>query len=133
MKLSMAAELAVRGMLALAEQYGQGPVPLEEICRLRKLPRDYLSKIFGLLGRANLVAAVRGKGGGYVLARSPRDISLLELIEAVEGRLALNLCQQDPPRCRDESCRVRGVWTELQETIRSALAAKTLDQFISSP
>ena len=68
MKLSMAAEFAIRGILCLAEHYGQGPVTLQEVCRRRKLRKEYLTKIFGLLARANLVDAVRGKGGGYILS-----------------------------------------------------------------
>jgi Rrf2 family protein len=130
MKLSMAAELAVRGILCLAEEYGHGPLPLDKICRRRKLRKEYLTKIFGLLARANLVDAVRGKGGGYALSRPPAKISLLEVIEAIEGPLALNLCQHTPPKCEEPDCRVRPVWTDLQETFRSALASKTLDQLI---
>jgi len=132
MKLSMAAEFAVRGILCLAEEYGHGPLPLDKICRRRKLRKEYLTKIFGLLARANLVDAVRGKGGGYALSRSPAMISLLDVIEAVEGPLALNLCQHTPPKCDEPGCRVRPVWTDLQERIRSVLSSKTLDQLIQA-
>lgn len=130
MKLSMAAEFAIRGILCLAEEYGQGPFPLDKICRRRKLRKEYLTKIFGLLARADLVDAVRGKGGGYTLSRSPATISLLDVIEAIEGPLALNLCQHTPPKCEEPGCRVRPVWTDLQEKVRSVLSSKTLDQLI---
>ena len=126
----MAAEFAVRGVLCLAEEYGRGPVPLDEICRRRKLRKQYLAKIFGSLVRADLIDAVRGKGGGYQLARPARDISLLEVIEAVEGPLALNLCQHTPPKCREPDCRVRPVWEKLQEKVRSALGSATLDKLV---
>ena len=130
MRLSMAAELAVRGILVLAEHNGQGPFALEEICRQRNLPRQYLTKIFGQLSRANLIRAVRGKGGGYVLARPPGDITLLAVIEAVEGPLAVNLCQQTPSCCQNStSCPVQPVWRDLQEKIRQALSAHTLNEF----
>lgn len=129
MKLSMAAELAVRGIMVLADSYGQGPVPLDEICRRRKLPRQYLAKIFAMLARADLVDPVRGKGGGHVLARSPKDITLLEVIEAVEGPLAMNLCQHTPPKCNLVDCPIRPVWAEIQEDIRSILGSKTLADF----
>jgi Rrf2 family protein len=130
MKLSMAAELAVRGIVVLASRHGQKPTPLDEICRLRKLPRDYMTRIFSLLSRAHLVTAIRGKGGGYRLARAPKQITLLEVIEAVEGQLAVNLCQHNPPKCEEEDCRVRPVWADLQKKVRSALASKTLDELI---
>lgn len=132
MKLSMAAEFAVRGILCLAEQYGRGPVPLASICRRRKLRKQYLTKIFGMLVRANLVDAVRGKGGGYVLARPPRRISLLEVIEAVEGPLAVNLCQSNPPKCDEEDCLVNPVWTEVQRKVHSILAGRTLNEFVQA-
>ncbi len=129
MQLSKAAELAVRGTTVLAGRYGQGPVPLAEICRARHLPRDYLTKIFTSLSRAGIVRAIRGKGGGFVLTRDPREISVLEVIEAVEGPLALNLCQHDPPLCEELDCPLRPVWQELQETVRAALSKATLDLF----
>jgi len=132
MKLSMAAEFAVRGILCLAEQYGRGPVPLANICKRRKLRKQYLTKIFGMLVRANLVDAVRGKGGGYVLARPPRRISLLDVIEAVEGPLAVNLCQSNPPKCDEEDCPVYPVWTEVQRKVKSILSGRTLNEFVGA-
>ena len=130
MKLSMAAELAVRGILTLAAQSNGSPVPLGAICRRRKLPRDNMVRIFGMLSRANLVTAVRGKGGGYMLARKARQISLLNVIEAVEGPLAINLCQHDPPQCEEPDCPVRPVWEDIQGKLRKILASKTLDQLV---
>ncbi|KPK85402.1 MAG: hypothetical protein AMJ81_03695 [Phycisphaerae bacterium SM23_33] len=130
MKLSMAAELAVRGIIVLASRPAEKPTPLDELCRLRKLPRDYMTRIFSLLSRAHLVTAVRGKGGGYQLARPANEITLLEVIEAVEGPLAINLCQHNPPQCQEPNCRVRPVWEDLQKKIRSALGSKTLDELV---
>ena len=130
MKLSMAAELAVRGIVVLASQDGKTPVPLGRICDDRNLPRDYMTRIFGLLSRAHLVTAVRGKGGGYQLAKPPKMITLLDIIEAVEGPLAVNLCQHTPPKCNERNCRVRPIWTDLQKRVRGALKAATLDQLV---
>jgi len=130
MRLSMAAELAVRGILCLAERYGQGPVPIDEICRTRCLPKQYLTKIFALLTRADLVSPLRGKGGGYVLARDPKDITLLAVVEAVEGPLALNLCLHTPPKCERHECRVRPLWAEIQESVRRVLSSKSLAELV---
>ena len=130
MELSTAGEYAIRGMLVLASRHGDGPVNLDEICRVRGLSksREYMTKIFGVLAKADLVTAVRGRGGGYRLARPPKDISLLDVIEAVEGPLALNLCQHDPPQCREPGCPVRPVWDDLQAKVRAALAGKNFAQ-----
>jgi len=126
MRLSPAAELAIRGTLVLAEQYGNGPVNLDSICARRNLPKQYLVKLFASLTRAGLISPVRGKHGGYLLMREPRQISILEIIEAVEGPIVLNYCLHDPPQCDEIGCPMREVWAQLQETIRQRLGAMTL-------
>lgn len=126
MRLTPAAELAVRGALVLAENYGNGPVSIAKVCEIRQLGKEYLTKIFSSLSKAGLVTPIRGKGGGYILARDPAEINLLEIVEAIEGPLALNFCQQDPPRCHEEDCPVREIWSELQETVRARLASVRL-------
>jgi len=103
---------------------------LAAICEKRNLSKQYLAKIFGSLARAGLVTPVRGKHGGYVLARAPSEISILEVIEAVEGPIALNFCQSEPPKCEEVACPLRPVWTELQEIVSSRLADVTLQMLI---
>ena len=100
MKISPAAEFAVRGVLVLAEQYGQGPVTLNAVCDERHLPKQYLSKLFASLAKADLVTPIRGKRGGYVLTRDPKGITLLEVIEAIEGALGAELLPARPLQVR---------------------------------
>ena len=127
MKISPAAELAIQGALVLAENFGQGPTTLAEICEMRSLSREYLAKVFGQLARVDIVTPVRGKKGGYTLARNPQEVSLLQIIEAVEGSQALNLCQYDPPRCDNALvCKVQPVWSELQDVFTEKLRAVSL-------
>ena len=133
MRLSPAAELAVRGVLIIAEHHGRGPVTLARICKERDLPKQYLTKILASLARAGLVTPIRGKKGGYTLGREPGQISILEVIEAVEGPIALNYCQHNPPRCDREDCPLRAMWTELQGIVRKKLGAVTLAQCVDSP
>ncbi len=128
MTLSPAAEFAVRGALVLAENYGSGPTTLNSICEARGLSKQYLVKIFASLGRAGLITPVRGKKGGYLLARDPADVSILDLIEAVEGPIAVNFCQHDPPRCDNVECGLRLVWTDIQQYICNKLENTTLGQ-----
>ena len=126
MKLSQAAELAVRGVQVLAQRHGDKPVPLDAICQARDLPKQYMVKIFSLLARADLVMPIRGKHGGYLLSREPKEITLLEVIEAVEGPLAINRCQEVPPKCDDVDCPVRPVWKDIQHILHEKLSAVTL-------
>jgi Rrf2 family protein len=126
MRLSPAAELAIRGVVVLAEYYGRGPTTLKTICDERGLPKQYLVKLFSQLARADIVTAIRGKRGGYALARAPKTITLLDVIEAIEGPLALNFCQSTPPKCEQIDCPIRPMWTELQAVIRRTLASMTI-------
>lgn len=131
MKLSPAAELGIRGSVILAEQYGKGPTTLDTICSRRDLPKQYLVKIFASLARAGLVTPVRGKNGGYMLSRDPAQISLLQIVEAVEGPIALNYCQQEPSACEEHSCPIRPIWNDLQGIIRDRLGEMTLSQCVN--
>ncbi len=126
MKLSPAAEFAVRGAVVLAKRHGQGPINLDTICKERDLPKQYLAKLFASLARAGLLTPVRGKHGGYLLARDPAEITILEIIEIIEGPIMLNYCQHVPPKCDDFDCAIRDVWRELQSTVRSKLDSVTL-------
>ncbi len=126
MRLAPASELAVRGTLVLAERHGQGPITLGAVCEARGLPRQYLTKIFSSLAKADIITPIRGKKGGYTLSRSPSDISILEVIETIEGPIWLNLCQHEPPKCDEADCLLRPVWTELQQVIRERLAKMSL-------
>ena len=128
MKLSPAAEFAVRGTLVLAENYGNGPTTLDAICDARGLSKQYLVKIFSSLAHAGLVTPIRGKKGGYLLAREPGLITLLDLVEAVEGPIAINFCQHNPPRCERTECGLREMWSDIQQFICDKLGNTTLGQ-----
>ncbi len=128
MKISPAAEFAIRGSLVLAAKFGHGPVTLDAVCAARGLAKQYLTKIFAALAKAQIITPVRGKNGGFVLSRPPRDITLLQVVEAVEGPIALNFCMQNPPQCDAVlGCNVHPVWTEIQTMIREKLSRVTLD------
>jgi Rrf2 family cysteine metabolism transcriptional repressor len=132
MRVSPAAELALRGVVVLAGRHGRGPTTLKTICAARGLPKQYLVKLFSSLAKADIVTAVRGKRGGYVLSRPPRQITILEVIEAIEGPIALNYCQHNPPRCNEPGCKLRAIWTELQGTVRGKLGAVTVGDCLPS-
>ena len=119
-------------MLVLAEHDGEGPVNLATICQERPMSKQYLAKIFGQLSRASLITPIRGKHGGYELARSLDQTFILDIIEAVEGPVALNLCQQEPPKCDELDCGLRCVWRELQKTFREKLGSISLRDCLES-
>ena len=110
----------------MAGNHGNGPTTLETVCTTRNLARQYLTKIFSTLAKADIITPIRGKRGGYLLSRDPSEISILEILETVEGPITLNLCQATPPKCDNTSCPLRPVWAELQEVIRGRLSRITL-------
>ena len=110
----------------MAEYYGQGPTTLKTICEERGLPKQYLVKLFAQLAKADIVTAIRGKRGGYALARDPKTVTLLNVVEAIEGPLALNFCQYTPPKCEQIDCPVRPVWKELQGVVSRKLSSITI-------
>ena len=112
--------------MVLAKHYGNGPTTLKTICAARDLPKQYLVKLFSLLAKADIITAIRGKRGGYVLSRGPDDVTLLEVIEAIEGPIALNFCQHTPPKCQETDCAMRPLWSDLQGIIREKLGAMTI-------
>ena len=127
MQLSLPAELGIRACTLLAERYGERPVRLSDICECRGCKKDTLVKVMKDLARADLVRPVRGNQGGYLLRKEPSEITLLNIIEAIEGPQALNRCQHLPSDCdQSETCKVQLVWKRIQENYIRELAAVTL-------
>lgn len=126
MKLSAKGRYAVRAMLFLAEKEQAGPQPLGVITGAG-LPRDYVEQLLGTLRRRGLILAARGPQGGYFLARPASDISLGEVIEAVEGPLLLCECAMDEHQCRKSGeCAIRDSWVGLTNGIDDLMRNYTL-------
>jgi len=88
---------------------------IEEISRAKSIPASYLAKLFQTLAKKGFVRSFRGPDGGFALTRSPREINLLEVIEAVEGPIFLNDCLIQRGFCpQNEVCSVHDVWREAQ-------------------
>ena len=126
MRLSPAAEFAIRGSMMLTVLSDGNPVTLDAICAQHDISKQYLVKLFSQLAKAGIVKPVRGKNGGYLLGKPAQSITLLDIVEAVEGPIALNFCQKDPPECEQEECPVCPIWTEIQDFIRNKLSSVTL-------
>jgi Rrf2 family protein len=90
--LSQRAKYALRAMIRLAGQSEQGPVSVTALARDTKISRAFLEQIFSDLRRSNLVVSHRGKQGGFLLARPPKDISFADIIRPIDGPLALAPC-----------------------------------------
>lgn len=132
MKLTRGADYATLGILYLARQPRDKVVLIGEIAAAQSVPESYLAKIFQDLAKAGLVRSHRGARGGFTLARSPQEITLLQVIEAVEGPVALNRCLDAREGCeRSADCPVYGALASAQAQLMSALEAVTLQSLAS--
>jgi Rrf2 family transcriptional regulator, iron-sulfur cluster assembly transcription factor len=118
MQFTRKGDYALKAMVYLADTKSRGPHTIDEISESSNVPRHFLAKILKDLTRANLLIAVKGARGGYTLARPAVDINLLQIIEAVVGPLALNLCLEGDNRCADSNtCGLYPVWRQASDAI----------------
>jgi Rrf2 family cysteine metabolism transcriptional repressor len=128
-------EYGVRLMVQLGRHYGAGPASLAEIAAEEDLPRAYLEQLAFVLRDAGLVSSTRGAHGGYELAKAPADISMAEVLRALEGPLAPMICATDAPdhasTCdRTASCTVNFLWIRVRDAIAGALDTMTLADLV---
>ncbi len=102
MQLTRESEHAIRGLSFLATLPGDQRITVSEIANARDLPRAFLARIFQKLARHGLVESVRGRGNGFSLARPPGEISILDVVVAVEGSVLLTRCLLWPAHCPDD-------------------------------
>ena len=126
MRFSLQEQYAVCGVFDLAYNGRDEPVRIGLISERQAIPTRYLEQIFQRLRRAEIVLSKRGPGGGYSLARPPAEITVREVIEAVEGSLAESLAMA-APREGDGSLRPGFLWGQLAERFADALAALSFE------
>jgi Rrf2 family protein len=121
------ADYAVRAAVELAALSGAGPVKAEQIAEAQSIPLNFLENILAELRRAGIVESRRGAAGGYLLAKPPEDVSLADIIRAVEGPLA-NVRGMSPDALEYEGSaeRLRDVWVALRASVRAVLEQVTL-------
>ncbi|MFH1512615.1 MAG: Rrf2 family transcriptional regulator [Bacillota bacterium] len=130
MRLSTRGKYGLYAMHYLAQHFSDGPQSLNRIAS-SGIPKQYLEQLLGSLRRNGLIRSVRGANGGYQIARPPADISLLDIIDAMEGPLALSDCITDETQCsRANECRVRNMWERLTANINHELASVTLKDML---
>jgi Rrf2 family cysteine metabolism transcriptional repressor len=139
MMFSTKSEYGVRVMVELARRGGAQPVALAEIAEHEGLPLAYLEHLVARLRRAGLIESRRGAHGGYLLAREAAAITMAEVVEALEGRIAPVECISASPdgtvRCSRESdpdhvCTTKLLWTRVRGAIVNTLAETTLAELI---
>ncbi len=130
--ISTKGRYALRVMIDLAKQQAGSPIPLKEIADRQGISKKYLEIIMKALVEGKLVKGSSGKGGGYVLLRSPEEYSVGEIVELMEGTLAPVACLQEgsEPCPRHDACATIGLWSELDRLVHDFLFSRKLSEFI---
>ena len=127
MKLSVKSDYAARAVMGLARHYHTGEtLKAEDLANDNGVPANYLVQILLELKAHQIVRSVRGKEGGYILARSPSEITLADVLRAVHGQVF------DSPALNDKECppELRQAWHRLQSTLDQTASAITFQQLL---
>ncbi|MGE5250429.1 MAG: RrF2 family transcriptional regulator [Bacteroidota bacterium] len=131
MQITRQADYAVRAVLYLARLGQTERAATSQVAQEQNIPPSFLAKIISQLSIAGLLQTSRGARGGVTLAREPADISLLEVIEAIDGPILLNECVGDAATCTfDEACPLRPVWCDAQNELVTRLKGTNFAQLL---
>ncbi|HEY6539145.1 MAG TPA: Rrf2 family transcriptional regulator [Candidatus Dormibacteraeota bacterium] len=137
MRISSRAHYGLRMMTELAKAHGGPPLSLAEIARREAMPLAYLEQLVGPLRRAGMVEGTRGLHGGYRLARQPQDVTVLEVVELMEGPVAPVECLAENYHAgacaREPECLSRPLWGRLQQAVKQVLGGTTLADMMREP
>ncbi len=133
LRLTNAGDYAIRGMMHIASM-ADGAVALRsDIAQAQGIPPSFMAKILRSLVRARLLRSSRGVHGGFALARPSSRITLLDVVEAIEGPLSLTNCTPDPHGCaRSDDCPATAIWTEVQRKMAEVLRNTTLEELTAN-
>ncbi|NPV72968.1 MAG: Rrf2 family transcriptional regulator [Pelotomaculum sp.] len=129
MRLSTRGHYGLKAMFDLAQRFGTEPIPLKSVAERQNLSEHYLEQLIAMLRKAGLVRSVRGAQGGYILAREPAEITVGDVIRALEGPIAPVSCvsEEAPGKCDEaDYCITRTVWARVRDGIARVLDSISL-------
>ena len=131
MKLSTRGRYGTRLMLELTKNYGKGPVSMNEIAKNQNIPIKYLEQLILPLKKAMLIKSVRGPKGGHMLAKSPDEINLWEILNLLESEFMFTDCVGNEYVCENaEDCLIRPVWEKAYEGLVQLFQETTLADIV---
>ncbi len=132
MQITRQADYALRAMLYLAQLEPTQRAATSQIADEQHIPPSFLAKIISQLSIAGLIHTSRGARGGVSLARTPEEITILEVVEAIDGPISLNECTHSAGSCPfGETCPLRPLWCETQAELVERLRKTNFAQFLS--
>jgi Rrf2 family protein len=134
LRISRKIDYGLRAMIYLASIARDAVVPFREIAHQMMVPEDFLAKILKTLVDHGLVRSTRGPHGGYALARPSSEVSFLDVIEAVEGPVAINVCLDGEDPCgKASTCTMVNVWRRGQEKMLEVYREAKLSEIAMKP
>ena len=128
MLITRETDYAVRTVLYLARDRDRTS-NVTEVAHAMHIPKSFLAKVLQRLVRHHILASMRGVNGGFRLAKKPSEISLLAIMEAIQGPAGINVCAVDSRRCSlSATCSVHPVWVELRQEFEKRLKKQTIDK-----
>lgn len=132
MQITRQADYAVRAVLYLAQRGTSQRAATSQVAEEQHIPPSFLAKIISQLSIAGLLHTSRGARGGVTLARDPKDITLLEVIEAIDGPIQLNECIGEGGSCTfDENCPLKPIWCEAQNDLVARLKGTNFAELLN--
>lgn len=132
MEITRETDYAIRCVLHLSEAPND-VIMVDEIAKAKSIPKSFLAKILQKLAKANIVKSYRGVKGGFQIAKDPKEISLLDVIEATEGPVAMNRCAVNGKVCSlSSNCAVHPIWVELRKDVEKNLRKTDFAKLIKS-
>lgn len=129
MQITRETDYALRCVYYLAQR-PERVCMVDEIAEAMEVPKSFMAKIARKLGKAGLVIAHRGAGGGFELARKPEAVSIYDVVCAIEGEVALNICTGKEQRCsRSAHCPIHPVWVDLRRDVEALFKARKFSEF----
>jgi Rrf2 family transcriptional regulator, iron-sulfur cluster assembly transcription factor len=134
LRLTRAGDYAIRAMIHLGSLPEGGVALKDDVALAEGIPSSFMAKILRQLVKGGLLRSARGVNGGFGLSRGAGEINLLQIVEAIEGPIALTECSPDPEHCvRAHDCPASSVWLEVQRQMTGLLEKTTLEALVSAP
>jgi Rrf2 family transcriptional regulator, cysteine metabolism repressor len=130
MKLSTKGRYGVKAMVDLALHYGMEPVSIKSISERQNISEYYLEQLFSNLRKANLIRSVRGAQGGYSLEKPPKETSVFEIMEVLEGPIEVSECIELGNCSNTECCATRLLWVKIKDSIDNVMKSTSLQDMV---
>lgn len=130
MKLSTKGRYGVKAVVELAINYGGEPLSIKKISESESISENYLEQLFSSLRKADLIKSIRGAQGGYVLSKAPKNITIAEVMNALEGPIEIADCVEDGSCDNTDCCATRLLWSKIKKSIDDVLESITLQDIV---